>query len=131
MITDIHYADKDTRGTRHYRDSIEKVGRAIEHFNRTKPEFVVELGDFIDAAGGDVDVELSYLDRIERLFAQYTGERHYVLGNHCIDILTKDEFIENSGAREPHYSFDHGEVHFIVLDACYRAAGLEPRPTLS
>jgi Calcineurin-like phosphoesterase len=123
VLTDVHYADKDTRGTRHYRDSLSKMRQAVAELNRRDLAFAVELGDFIDAAGGSVETELDYLRTIDAAFADLTCDRHYVLGNHCIDILTKHEFLHHSGAREPHYSFDAAGVHFVILDACYRQSG--------
>jgi alkaline phosphatase len=46
-----------------------------------------------------------------------------VLGNHCVDTLTKDEFLGGVGQARSFYSFDREGVHFVVLDACYRADG--------
>lgn len=125
LLTDVHYADKDTAGSRHYRDSIAKIRRAVSHFNEVGVDFAVELGDFIDAAGGDVELEIDYLKRIDREFAKLEdATRHYVFGNHCIDILTKDEFLKHSDAETvPPYSFDHGSFHHVILDACFRSTG--------
>ncbi|MCA9417497.1 MAG: metallophosphoesterase, partial [Candidatus Omnitrophica bacterium] len=55
---------------------------------------------------------------------KFSGDRHYVLGNHCVWTLTKEQFRDNSGARATHYSFDKNGVHIIILDACYRADGV-------
>jgi alkaline phosphatase len=55
--------------------------------------------------------------------------RHYVLGNHCVNTLTKEEFFANTGARRAPYSFDvpfhgaTGAAHFVILDACFTASG--------
>jgi hypothetical protein len=38
-------------------------------------------------------------------------------------MLTKDEFLNGVGQKQSHYSFDRGGVHFVVLDACFRADG--------
>ncbi len=122
LVTDIHYADKPAAGKRFYRESLGKLDRCLEHFAKSKVEFAVELGDFIDLAG-TVEEEIHHLKTIDEKFAEFTGPRHYVLGNHCVDGLNKKQFFANSAAREPHYSFDHGPCHFIVLDACYRSDG--------
>jgi alkaline phosphatase len=122
VITDLHYADKPTRGTRHYRDTLTKLGEAAEYFAKAKPNFVVELGDFIDAADS-VEVELGYLRRVNEVFAAIPGPKHYVLGNHCVDTLTKPEFLDGIGRKEAYYSFDSGGVHFVVLDSCFTADG--------
>ena len=91
MITDLHYADKPAAGSRYYRETPGKLAEAADRFAQQKPAFVVELGDFIDAAAS-VETELGYLKRINRDFAAISKNRHYVLGNHCVDMLTKDEF---------------------------------------
>lgn len=119
LVTDIHYAEKDAAGTRHYREGTAKLREAVDCFNRRRLDFVVELGDLIDAAPS-VAEEAKFLEVIERELARLESPRHYVLGNHCVATLTKDEFIERSGAVKPHYSFDAGGFHFVVLDACYR-----------
>jgi alkaline phosphatase len=123
VLTDVHYADKDAAGTRHYRDSLEKLRTAVDRLNREELDFVVELGDLIDSAGGEVDAELAHLDRIEREYARLSADRHYVLGNHCVHTLTKQEFIDLTAMKTPHYSFDHGGVHFVALDSCFTSDG--------
>lgn len=124
MITDIHYADKPNGTTkRYYRESIAKMRESVARFNEVKPDFVVELGDLIDEAP-TVEGEIGHLKRIDAEYAKFSGERHYVLGNHCVWSLTKKEFLENSGMKAEHYSFDRGGFHFVVLDACYRKDGV-------
>ena len=137
-LTDIHYADADPRGNRHYRDSIPKVAeavRAITEADEVSPIAIcVQLGDLIDSRNtpieeGAVEEELAYLATIEARLADLPCERHYVFGNHCVHTLTKDEFAEHSAAQRSFYSFDRpftsgtGSLHVVVLDACYRADG--------
>ncbi len=92
LVTDLHYADKDPAGSRHYRETLKKLEEAAAAFQQAKVDFIVELGDLIDAADS-VDVELGYLRTINRHFAQICSQRHYVLGNHCVDMLSKQEFL--------------------------------------
>jgi predicted phosphodiesterase len=122
LITDLHYADKPPAGSRHYRETPEKLAEAAERFATEKPAFVVELGDFIDAADS-VETELGYLKRINREFTTLSENRHYVLGNHCVDTLTKREFLDGVEQQKSYYSFDSGGVHFVVLDSCFRSDG--------
>jgi predicted phosphodiesterase len=122
MVTDMHYADKPAAGARHYRESLAKLAEAAEQFNKNKPDFVVELGDFVDAAESPA-VELKYLQRVHEVFSTIAAPRHYVLGNHCVDTLTKDEFLGGVGQKESYYSFDAGSTHFVLLDGCFRADG--------
>ncbi len=124
LVTDVHYADAATAGSRHYRDSHEKLRLAVETFNRRKLPFVVELGDFVDAGPNKAD-DLEYLRSIRGVFEAFRGHRHYVLGNHCVARLTKEEFLANCGttAKKSYYSFDHGPCHLVVLDGNFKKDG--------
>lgn len=129
VLTDTHYADRPTAGTRHYADSIAKVREAVEEFKRAECDFIVELGDLKDMdAEGTPALTLSYLDRIEQELQRFGGKVYHVLGNHDMDCLTKDEFLAHTfnpqrARGKAHYSFVEGGVRFIVLDANYKADG--------
>ena len=122
LVTDLHYADKPAAGSRHYRESLDKLAEASKEFRQREIAFAVELGDFIDAANS-VSAELGYLKRVNRDFSAICEQRHYVLGNHCVYTLTKQEFLDGVGQDKSFYSFDAGEFHFIVLDSCFRSDG--------
>lgn len=122
MMTDLHHADKQMRINRYYRKTLDKLKAAADELKKAKPAFVVELGDIIDKAP-EVEVELAYLKQVHLAFSKLPGDKHYVLGNHCIDTLTKEEFLGVVGQDKSYYSFDKGGVHFIVLDACFLKDG--------
>ncbi|MCC9602168.1 metallophosphoesterase [Stieleria sp. JC731] len=122
LVTDLHYADKPPAGSRHYRETLDKLSEAAEHFAKQKLSFIVELGDLIDAADS-VETELGYLSRINQSFSAICDQRHYVLGNHCVHTLTKEEFLGGVGQAQSYYSFDSGDYHFVVLDSCFRSDG--------
>lgn len=122
LVTDLHYADKPPAINRYYRQSIGKLDEAVAAFNSAKVDAAVELGDLVDRAP-DVKTELAWLATIEKRFAAFIGPRHYVLGNHCVDTLTKEEFIAHTAARPAPYAFDIGPVRFLLLDACFRKDG--------
>lgn len=123
LLTDVHYADRPPAGTRYYRESLTKLRECVAYFNETRPDFVVELGDFIDAAE-TVEGEIANLKTAEAQFSELRCPRHYVLGNHCVWTLNKAQFREHCAAGQPYYSFDQGGFHFIVLDACFRSDGV-------
>jgi hypothetical protein len=122
IMTDLHYADKEDAGTRHYRRVPAKLAEAAQQLTSVQPDFVVELGDFIDAAES-VELETEFLRTIQRQFHQLPGDKHYVLGNHCVYGLTKGEFLKVVGRQQTYYAFDLKHCHYIVLDACYRDDG--------
>jgi alkaline phosphatase len=123
LLTDIHYADIPAANNRYYRDSLAKVRTAIARFNDASLSTLVFLGDLVDT-GPDVKTEIGFVKTIDAELRKFKGDRHYVLGNHCIWSLTKQEFADATGAKLVPYSFDRGGFHFIVLDACFRADGV-------
>ena len=84
---------------------------------------MVELGDLIDSADS-LETEKEHLRRIHREFSALPGDKHYVLGNHCVHTLTKEEFLEGVGQEKSYYSFDSEGFHFVVLDSCFRSDGI-------
>jgi|UniRef100_UPI003782ED54 predicted phosphodiesterase len=122
LMTDLHYADKPPTKTRFYREVLAKLDEAVEVMNREKPALVVELGDFIDQADS-VDREIEWLRTMESHFARLSMPRHYVLGNHCVGTLTKQEFAANTKASGGFESFEAGGVTFVILDSCFRSDG--------
>jgi predicted phosphodiesterase len=123
LVTDLHYADKASRGTRFYRETPAKLAESVEQFERDKIDLLIELGDVIDSADS-LGVEKGYLRRVVKDLKAAPGQHHYVVGNHCVWTLTKPEFLEIVERKETYYSFDAGEYHFVVLDACFRKDGV-------
>lgn len=130
VVTDSHYADRDAVGTRHYRESISKMEEAMKEMNSKKVNFVIHLGDFKDQAEHpDERSTIGFLQRLEKAFATYKGPRYHVLGNHDADSISKQQFlqhVENTGIgkEHPHYSFDHNNMHFVVLDGDFTKDGV-------
>ncbi len=122
LVTDLHYADKPAGGSRHYRDTPAKLAVAAAEFTKKKIDFLVELGDLIDSADS-VDKELKQLKTINKQLSNISVQRHYVLGNHCVHTLTKDEFLSAVSQNKSYYSFDHNDIHFVILDACFNSEG--------
>lgn len=129
MITDVHYADRESGGTRFYRQSLSKVKEAIDKMNAEMLDFVIELGDFKDQdEKPDESRTLKYLSDIESVFQQFNGPTFHVLGNHDMDGISKQQFlerVENTGISKDksYYSFTLKGLHFIVLDSNFMKDG--------
>jgi len=123
LVTDLHHADKPSRGSRHYRESLKKLEEAGQAFAKASTEHVIELGDFIDSAPS-LPEEKKHLQTVQRHFSRLPGAKHHVLGNHCVHLLTKQEFLGGVGKPRSYYSFDHAGWHFVILDACFRSDGV-------
>ncbi|MBG86479.1 MAG: alkaline phosphatase [Verrucomicrobiales bacterium] len=122
LVTDLHHADKPTRGSRHYRESLGKLEEAGTAFAKVSVDHVVELGDFIDSADS-LSSEKKHLKDVQAKFSALPAQKHHVLGNHCVHMLTKDEFLEGVQKPKTYYSFDSAGWHFVVLDSCFRSDG--------
>ena len=122
LVTDLHYADRAPAIDRYYRESLAKFAKAANKFRAEKTACVIELGDLIEVADS-LEVEKGNLRRIVKEFRAIPGQRHYVLGNHCVYDLTKSEFLEIVGQKKSFYSFNLGGYHFLILDACFRSDG--------
>lgn len=129
MITDVHYADREPAGKRFYRQSLSKVKEAIDRMNAEKLDFVIELGDFKDQdEKPDEPMTLKYLTDIESVFRKFNGPTYHVLGNHDMDGISKQQFLErvvNTGIPKDksYYSFDQKGFHFVVLDGNFTKDG--------
>lgn len=130
LITDTHYADADQRGTRYYRESVTKLTECVEEMKKQKVDFLLELGDFKDedALRQEADT-LRYLQEIEAALQQFGGPTYHALGNHDIDSISKAQFLQavtNTGIPKDrsYYTFEVGGLHFVVLDANFRADGV-------
>jgi len=127
IVTDCHYADADAQGTRFYRESIDKLSECINLMNNERVDFLIELGDFKDQDKPPAEKNtLSYLQTAEKVLKRFNGPTYHVLGNHDMDSISKMQFLKrvdntNIDSNCSYYSFDSNGLHFIVLDANYRA----------
>ncbi len=118
IYADAHYADRKHAGTRYYRDSAAKLTTFVQAMNQAKPAFVIELGDFVDSAP-TFEIEMGFLEHIEKIYSGFAGKRYHVIGNHDVARFSKEQFMAGAGMKAAHYAFDCGPYHFVVLDANY------------
>lgn len=129
LVSDSHYADRVEAGTRYYRESAQKMAVCVEVMNQEQVDFMIHLGDFKDQdPEPDEARTLKYLRDFEAIYAKFEGPRYHVLGNHDMDSLSKPQFqsqVENTGieSSKTWYSFDKGDYHLVVLDACFNPDG--------
>jgi len=129
LISDVHYANRESAGNRFYNQSLTKVQEAIDRMNQEKLGFLIELGDFKDqdAVPNEANT-LKYLTDIESVFQKYNGPTYHVLGNHDMDGISKQQFlerVENTGIsnKKSYYSFNQKGIHFVVLDGNFTKEG--------
>ena len=130
MLSDVHYADRKPSGISFYRQSLGKVKECIDLMNWEKVDFVIELGDYKDQDTVPNETNtLKYLETIESVFHQFNGPTYHVLGNHDMDGISKEQFLNrvvNTGipTSESYYSFNQNGFHFVVLDGNFTREGI-------
>lgn len=111
LVADAQYANVDAKGTRFYRESIEKLGSAVEHFNGRDLAFCVHLGDLIDR-------DWKNFDQITQPLATSRHRWHQLLGNHDFSVLDaeKANVPQRMGMAWRYGTFTHDQFQFVVLD---------------
>ncbi|CDN31235.1 hypothetical protein BN938_1140 [Mucinivorans hirudinis] len=83
-----------------------RLQQIMDKAAQEKVDFVVELGDFIFAKEGNRPL----LEKTEGV------ELYHAMGNHDMDICTKEEYMNFVGMAAPYYSVDKGKFNLIFLD---------------
>jgi 3',5'-cyclic AMP phosphodiesterase CpdA len=112
VVADIQYADRESAGERHFRQSLGGLEQFVLAANAQKPDFAIELGDIIDG-GPDAMREL---DRILEIYHRLDCPKYYVLGNHEFNGLAREVVLAKLKLKKGYYVFDRGGFRFVVLD---------------
>jgi alkaline phosphatase len=130
IFADLHAHDADSpvegKIMTNYRKRLEAC---IQALNDWPANLVIQLGDFVNGNYvmgvplGDPARIVGILDEAESIYARTEAPRYYVLGNHDVYDLSKDEFIAHTQASFTFGSFDAGAYHFVILDAEYDKHG--------
>ena len=111
LIADIQYCDCETRGSRFYRNSPEKLDVCIADLNKENVPFVVNLGDLVDR-----DTEKS-LDAVLSRLNKLNGKVYNTSGNHDYDGVADNEALyARLGMPASYYSFIRESWRFILLN---------------
>ncbi|MCP5061559.1 MAG: metallophosphoesterase [Ignavibacteriae bacterium] len=101
MCSDVHLP------TMH--DSEYRIQTFIDSMKITKPDFIIELGDF----GTPAEKYASYFD----IWNSFPGDKYHVIGNHEMDGgYSREEAVEYRKMSNSYYSFVKNLFQFIVLD---------------
>ncbi|MEA3238618.1 MAG: metallophosphoesterase [Candidatus Bipolaricaulota bacterium] len=126
IFTDLHAHDTDSPDEGKVMTAYpQRLEACVDAMNAWPADLVVQLGDFVNgafvmgAALGDPTRIMGILDQAEALYAKLDAPRYYVLGNHDVYDLSKDEFLAHTAATDTVTSFDVGAYHFVILDAQY------------
>jgi len=126
IFADLHAHDTNSPNEeRVYTNYGQRLQAFVEAMNVWPADLVIQLGDFVNGRYvmpplyGDPERIPGILEEVEAIYATLNGPRYYVLGNHDVYDLSKEEFLERVGASSTYGSFDAGAYHFVILDAQY------------
>ena len=90
-------------------DAEERLATFVAATIERDTDFNIQIGDFCEPKAKNRD--------FLKVWQQYRGPKHHVLGNHDMDSSTKAVTTDFWEMEAPYYSFDQGGYHFIILDA--------------
>lgn len=130
LITDVHAHDIDSPFEGKWMShTAERLTTFTTAMTAWSPDFVIELGDFINGwvvlgtEPGDPARMPDILAWADSLYDQFDGPAYHVLGNHDLFNLDKSQVLEILDEDATSYSFDVGSFHFIVLDVQFATDG--------
>ena len=115
LLADIQYADKDSAGSRHYRESLSCLEACVDDLAGRPLVFAVQLGDLIDGRGSDAE-SLADLDQVLDRYQRLPFPGHHVIGNHCL-ALPRATLLPRLGMKAAYYAFSRDGWRFVVLDS--------------
>ncbi|MFW5755233.1 MAG: metallophosphoesterase family protein [Tangfeifania sp.] len=96
-------------------DGSDKLSTFIKTAKKEKADFIIQLGDFC--------MPYEKNGPFLKIWNEFERPRYHVLGNHDMDVSPKIVTQQFLGLEKSYYSFDHGDFHFIVLDANFFKSG--------
>jgi predicted phosphodiesterase len=116
VLADVQYADIATEGKRQYRESLLKLEHAVEQIGGLKPDFVIQLGDFINGGFANFDPVLA-------AYAKLTVPAYHVLGNHDFAVEADNRGkvlaklgLDKLGGGQGYYDFARTGWRLVVLN---------------
>lgn len=111
VIADIQYCDDNPRGSRYYRNSLQKLDDVVEALNQENVSFTVNLGDLVERdAVQNLPAVLERLKDLDNPVYNTTGNHdHWGVEDH-------NWLFKTVGMPASYYAFTEGNWRFIVLN---------------
>jgi len=136
VITDTHVhpnrvnkSDKSDDAPRYLNEKYIKVfTNFVLQMHKFQPEFIVHLGDVIEGTGDEDFVGIKGIQLVRDELGKADVPLHWVVGNHDLRSVTKEQFKETLHLDAINQFFDVGDYRFIILDANYNRDNLSRSP---
>lgn len=111
VIADVQYCDCDPKGTRFYRNSLDKLRGAVSSLKEQDPLFVVNLGDLIEKGFESYKPVMNILDSSGLKIYNLTGNHDY-----AVEARQKKRIPPLVSSKTGYYSFTVDKFRFIALN---------------
>ena len=101
LITDLHFCKRIP-------DALDRFKVFMKEVNKRKPDYIVQLGDFCHFEKRSKPL----MD----IWNAHKGPKYHVLGNHDMDLGSKEDIMGLWGMKKRYYDFDSNGWKFIVVD---------------
>ncbi len=116
-IGDFEYGTRKKVGNKLVSLAPSELEKVVNYYNAEwHPVFVVEMGDMVESSGVKQAKALDQFRFIDSVFRKVNARTEYVLGNHDLRSLSKEEVRGVLGLSDNHRFFDEGEWRFVIMD---------------
>ena len=126
VIADVHFGDKETKGGRHFRETLDRLKECVEELNKQKLAFTIQLGDMIDGNDETSEETRSNLEIVLEEYDKLSMPKYHVVGNHCL-LAGKKIIHQKLKLSKFYYDFTIPVAkgwRFIVLDGNDKGYGV-------
>jgi len=100
VISDLHHMQFG-------QDEVARLRGFMDEVIKAEPDFIIQCGDFCRPQKSD---------GIMAEWNRFKGLKYHVLGNHDMDVCSKETIMKFWNMPERYYSFDLEGYHFVVMD---------------
>lgn len=131
FVTDFEYANRKKIGNKLPKQAIPELEKIANYFNNEfKPDIVIEGGDMIESSTTHkLSSKESRFREINEAFLKIQARKEYVLGNHDLRALSKEQFRRFAGMEDNHKYFDLNGWRFVIMDTNFDEKGQDMGPT--
>jgi len=136
IITDTHVrptridrSDKSEDAPRQLKgDDLDTLRNFTKQMIIFKPDFIVHLGDVIEGGGDNYSTASQGVRLVKNELEKAGVPDYWVVGNHDLRALTKEQFMKILDLDALDKSFDVGDYRFVIVDANYNLENLPRTP---
>jgi hypothetical protein len=124
FITDLHVrSNSDGIGNRILKPAfVERINYFIEKMNNSfVPNFIIANGDIIEGTNASPEKGIAELSLVKKLFDRTTLKKYWVVGNHDLRSVNKNQFMQSLDIDYVSKSFETGNYKIIILDSNFKS----------